>query len=81
MLSVFASGAGLASFASDLAGASAFTVSVASFIGASGSTAVEPEAPIKEATETVKAEAPAKSEAKEASPAPEAKTESTEEKK
>ena len=43
--------------------------------------AVEPEAPTKEATETVKAEAPAKSEAKEASPAPEAKTESTEEKK
>ena len=43
--------------------------------------AVEPEAPTKEATETVKAETPAKSEAKEASPAPEAKTESTEEKK
>ena len=42
---------------------------------------VEPKAPTKEATETVKAEAPAKSEAKEASPAPEAKTESTEEKK
>ena len=39
MLSVFASGAGLASFASDLAGVSAFTVSVASFVGASGSTA------------------------------------------
>jgi len=32
VLSVFASGAGLASFASDLAGASAFTVSVASFV-------------------------------------------------
>ena len=43
--------------------------------------AVEPEAPTKEATETVKAEATAKSEAKEASPAPETKIESTEEKK
>ena len=39
MLSIFASGAGLASFASDLTGASALTVSVASFVRASGSTA------------------------------------------